>query len=186
MRLAVPEEAIMKNTKEETKAKGGWWKGLWGQLTILLSQIFFAIVLTGMVLYLVAQYKMEKFQPFELATVAGLLGGFPLIAAFGEKIKDEGIKKRLKTMGGLYIFAAICFVVFGFYQAADMAGLLPTSGAGVWIFKVVYIVTFYGGALALIFAMWTSLAALPQLMGLGGVRDRFRKIFGKRDKTKVS
>lgn len=170
---------VMNDENKEARLKGGWWSNLWGQLLVVLWQIFFAVVLTGMVLYLVAQYKIGGFQPFELATVAALIGGFPLIAAFGGKT-EEAMSKRLKTIGGLYLFAAICFVVFGFYQAADQVKIIPSSGAGVWIFKVVYIGTFYGGAIAFIFGMWMTLLAIPELIGLGGIKERVRRIVGKR------
>lgn len=169
----------MKSESKEVKARGRWWSGLWSQLLILLSQIFLAFVLAGMVLYLAAQYKMGSFQPFELAVVAGLLGGFPLIAAFGEKVDDGGLRKKLRAIGGFYLLAAICFVVFGFYQAADQAKLFPQTGAGVWMFNVVYVVTFYVGAFALIVGMWMTLEIIPQLMGLGGIRERVKKIFEK-------
>ena len=152
----------------------------WRQLLMGVGQVFLGVVLTGMVLYLVAQYKMGVFQPFELATVVGLLGGFPLVASFGEKAGEERMKNSLRAIGGLYLFAAICFVVFGFYQAADMAKLTPQVGSGVWMFKVIYTVTFYGGALAFIFGMWNTLLMIPEFMGLGGIKDMVRKIFGKR------
>jgi uncharacterized membrane protein len=73
----------MKSDVKVVKAKSKFWDDLRGQLLILFFQLFFGIVLTGMVFYLVAQYKMGSFQPFELAMTAGLLGGFPLLAAFG-------------------------------------------------------------------------------------------------------
>jgi hypothetical protein len=179
--LAATKEVTMaKSEDKKEKTKNRWWNGLWGQLLVGLGQLFFAVVFPGMVLYVVAQYKTGNFQPFELATVAGLLGGFPLIAAFNEKVDDEGIKKRLKAVGGLYLFAAICFVVFGFYLAADEAKLFPTSGVGVGIFNVIYAATFYGGGLSLIFGMWMSLEIIPRLIGLGGIKDRVRIIFSKR------
>lgn len=177
---AVEEGTVIKSEIKEVRAKGRWWSGLWGKLLVGLGQLFFGVVLTGMVLYLVAKYKMGIFQPFELATVAGLLGGFPLVAAFGDKVDDEGLRKKLRAIGGLYLFAAIFFVVFGFYQAADQAKLVPQTGAGVWEFKVIYVATFYGAALALIFGMWMTLVIIPQLVGLGGVKNRVRKIFGRR------
>lgn len=164
-------------SNDNKEAKGRWWSSLWSQLLVGLGQVFFGIVLTGMVLYLVAQYKMGIFEPFGLATVTGLLGGFPLVAAFGERVDNQGLRNKLKSIGGLYLLAAICFVVFGFYQAADYAKLLPQTGAGVWQFKVIYVVTFYGGAIALILGMWMTLGIIPQLMGLGDINDRVRKIF---------
>lgn len=169
---------VMSNESKDTKVKGRWWSGLWSQLLVGLSQIFFGVVLSGMVFYLLATYKTGDFHSFELATVAGLLGGFPLVAAFVDKGVDEVIRKRLKIVGGLYIFAAICFVVFGFYLTADQAGIAPSSQPGVWMFTVIYVTTFYGGAIALIFAMWMSLEIIPRLIGLGGVRDRIRIVFG--------
>ncbi|MBA7671655.1 hypothetical protein ES703_79815 [subsurface metagenome] len=169
---------VMRNESKDTKVKGRWWSGLWSQLLVGLSQIFFGVVLSGMVFYLLATYKTGDFHSFELATVAGLLGGFPLVAAFVDKGVDEVIRKRLKIVAGLYLFAAICFVVFGFYLTADQAGITPSSEPGVWMFTVIYVTTFYGGAIALIFAMWMSLEVIPRLIGLGGIRDRIRIVFG--------
>lgn len=177
---AVEEGMIMKSEIKVVKAKQKWWDGLWGQLLVGLGQLFFGLVLTGMVLYVVAQYKMGSFQPFELATVAGLLGGFPLLAAFGDKVDSEGLRKKLMAIGGLYLFAAIFFIVFGFYQAADQANLFPQTGAGAGVFKVTYVVTFYGAAIALILGMWMTLGIIPQLVGLGDVKDRVKKIFGRK------
>lgn len=171
---------VMSNESKDTKIKGRWWSGLWSQLLVGLGQIFFGVVLSGMVFYLVAQYKIGSFQPFELATVVGLIGGFPLVAAFGGKT-EEAMSKRLKTIGGLYLFAAICLVVFGFYQAADQAELVPSAGLGGGIFKIIYVGTFYGGAITFIFGMWLTLLVVPELIGLGGVKERIRRIFGKRD-----
>lgn len=173
--LVESENRVVKVVKPKKK----WWKDVLGQLLVGASQLFYGLVLTGMVLYLVAQYKTENFQPFELATVAGLLGGFPLVAAFGDKAIEEGISKKLKILSALYLLSAISFVVFGFYLAADEAKLLPVVGAGVWTFKVVYLTSFYTGAIAMVFAMWATLGIIPQLMGLGSVMERVKKIFGK-------
>src|SRR4030042_1585934 len=177
---AVEEGTVMKSEIKEVRAKQRWWGGLWGQLLVGLGQLFFGVVLTGMVFYVVAQYKMGRFQPFELATAAGVLGGFPLLAAFGDKVDNEGLRKKLMAIGGLYLFAAIFFVVFGFYQAADQAKLISQTGTEVWVFKVVYVATFYGAAVALSLGMWMTLEIIPQLVGLGGVKDRVKKIFGRK------
>lgn len=173
----------MNDENKDLKVERRWWSGLWAQVLVGLSQVFFVVVLVGMVLYLGAQYKMENFQPLELAMVAGLLGGFPLVAAFADKGENETTRKRLKMVGGLYLLAAIFFVVFGFYQAADQAGMSPESGRGVWMFKVIYVTTFYIGAVALVLGMLMSLEIIPRLVGLGGVMDRIRLIFRKRNKV---
>jgi hypothetical protein len=96
---------------------------------------------------------------------------------------SEELAKRLKAIGGLYLIAAVLFVVFGFYQAADQAKIISQTGAGLWIFKVVYIATFYGAAIALTSGMWMTLGVAPTLMGLGSVRDRVKRIFGTRKQT---
>lgn len=167
------------NEANEAKVKQQWWSELPGQLLMGLFQIFFGIVLTGMVLYLAAQYKTGTIQPFELATVAGLLGGFPLVAAIG---RDSEFKQTLLWIGGLYIFSAIFFVVFGFYQAADQAKLLPTTGSTVWMFTVIFVTTFYTAAIALIIGMWKTLLFIPKMVGLGSILDN---IF-RRNRAKVS
>lgn len=172
---------VMADESKKDKKKINWWKELAPPLLMGAGQLFFGIVLTGMVLYLVAKYKEGDFEPFALATVAGLLGGFPLVTSFGEKV-EEGIKKQLRWVGGLYIFSAIFFVVFGFYQAADQACLIPQSGSWVWAFQVIYAVTFYGAAISLIIGMWLTLILLPKLVGLGAVTDRFKRIFRRKDK----
>ncbi len=159
-------EKVMNDHNKDEKIKRKWWRGLGSQLLVGLSQLFFGVVLSGMVIYLVAQYKMENFQSFELATVAGLLGGFPLVAAFADKGTDEAIRKKLKRIGGLYLLAAIFFVVFGFYQAGDQAKIIPSDGRAAWMFITIYMTTFYGGAIALILGMWLSLEMLPRLVGL--------------------
>ena len=174
----------MNDNNKDEKIERKWWRGLWGQLLVGLSQIFFGVVLSGMVIYLVAQYKMGEFQSFELAMLAGLLGGFPLVAAFAGKREDETVRKRLKVIGGLYLLAAIFFTVFGFYHAGDQAGIIPSSGQFVGIYSAIYATTFYGGAIALVFGMWMSLELVPRLIGLGGVRDRVRIIFRKQNKVK--
>ena len=171
------EGTVMNDEDKEAKVERRWWSGLWAQVLVGLSQVFFVVVLVGMVLYLGAQYKMENFQPLELAMVAGLLGGFPLVAAFADKGENETTRKRLKMVGGLYLLAAIFFVVFGFYQAADQAGMSPKSGQGVWMFKVIYVTTFYISAVALVLGMLMSLEIIPRLVGLGGVMDRIRIVF---------
>lgn len=174
----------MTNANEQTRVKAKWWAGIPGQVLVGVSQLFFGIVLSGMVLYLIAQYKTGQFDTFGLATVASLLGGFPLVATFSERVKDEGTRKKLGIIGGLYLFAAICFVVFGFYFKADQAHLLPQTGRNAVLFDVIYVATFYGGAIAFIFGMWMTLEIIPQLMGLGGIKERVKVIFRSRRRKK--
>jgi peptidoglycan/LPS O-acetylase OafA/YrhL len=156
----------------------------WGSLVIQVSgQLFFAVVLLGMVLYLLAQYKKDSFQPFELATVVGLLGGFIFVAAFGGKV-PEGLRKRLKRIGSLYLLATISLVVFGFYQAADQAKLVPKGWLTTGWMTVFYTLTFYMGTLSFIAAMWLTLRAIPEFLEIGNVGDIWRSIFGGKPKRK--
>lgn len=154
------DKAIMKSEGKEEKAKESWTDLLKPALWI----VFFAVALVGTALYLVAEYKVGVFQPFQLATVTGLLGGFPLVAGYGEKLGDEEVRKKLKVIGWVYLLSAIMFVLFGFYQAADRAGLFTGSGALEWLMIVIYGVTFYVGALAMIYGMWKSLEMLSGLL----------------------
>lgn len=162
------DKAIMKSKGKEAKAKEKAKEKEKESWTDLLKPalwiVFFAVALVGTALYLVAESKVGVFQPFQLATVAGLLGGFPLVAGYGEKLGDEGVGKKLKVIGWVYLLSAIMFVVFGFYQAADMAGMFIGSGALEWIMIVIYGVTFYVGALAMIYGMWKSLEMLGGLL----------------------
>ena len=169
-------------TKKADKGMKGWWRWDWrelpGSLLFGIGEVFIGIVLAGMVLYIVSIYKSGNSQPFELAGIAGLLGGFPLVAAFSEKVGEGlNLKKPLLVIGGLYLLAAVLFVVFGFYQASDQAGLAPSTGAGVWMFKTIYVVMFYGGALALVFGMWRTIVLIPKLMGLGGFKAELKNMF---------
>lgn len=174
------DKVIMKSEGKEVKAKG---KNRFDvkDLGVVLGQFFLGFALLGIAIYVVAEYKLRIFQPFQLATVAAFLGGFPLVAVFGfgEKIDDKRMRDRLRMVGGLYLLAAICFVVFGFYQAADMAGLLPASGAASWILKVVYGAAFTIGALGMAFGMLESLRILPWLLRpfWDSIRDGAMKIF---------
>ena len=63
---------------------------------------------------------------------------------------------------------------------ADQANLFPQTGAGAGVFKVTYVVTFYGAAIALILGMWMTLGIIPELTGLGDVKDRVKKIFERK------
>jgi len=123
---------------------------------------------------------MNSFQPFELATVVGIIGGFPLIASFTatDKINEE-LKRKLRAIGVLFLFAAICFVIFGFYQAADQAKLLESGSNGYRILTVVYIVTFYGGAISFIWGIWKTLWIMPELLELNDVIKRMGKLHKK-------
>ena len=156
------DKAIMKSKGKEAKAKA---KESWTDLLKpALWIVFFAVALVGTALYLVAEYKVGVFQPFQLATVAGLLGGFPLVAGYGEKSGDEGVRKKLIVIGWVYLLSAIMFVVFGFYQAADMAGIFTVNEVLKRIMMVIYGVTFYVGVLAMIYGMWKSLEMLGGLL----------------------
>jgi hypothetical protein len=168
-------------TNEDEKQENKWWNGLVIQLMVFLGQLFFMFVLTGIVLYIATQYKLVNSQPFELATVVGMLGGFPLVAGINEKANKK-LSSRLKTIGGLYLFSAIMFVVFGFYLAADQAQLIKSDSKGAWIFIAIYSITLFGGAIAFIGGMWLTLGIIPQLVGLGSFVDRVKKIFKKTDK----
>ena len=154
------DKAIMKSKGKEAKEKESWTDLLKPALWI----VFFTVALVGAALYLVAVYKVGDFQPFQLATVAGLLGGFPLVAGYSEKLGDEGVRKKLKVIGWVYLLSAIMFVVFGFYQAADIAGIFTVNEVLKRIMMVIYGVTFYVGVLAMIYGMWKSLEMLGGLL----------------------
>jgi hypothetical protein len=171
-----------------TGEKGGENKGVgsdWGKwVFFVVGELFFMVVMLGMVLYLVAQYKKDSFHPFELATVVGLLGGFIFVAAFAERVVDT-LSIRLKRIGSLYLLSTISFVIFGLYQAGDQAQLLQAGESGSWIMKWVYPFTFYTGAVSFIVAMLLTLWVIPGLMEPGALWDAVRRIFGGKPKENL-
>ena len=173
-----PEKKENKSTSKEGRVKKKWQSNLWNQSLTILCELFFVFVLVGMILYLVAQYQKDVFQPFELATVVGLIGGFPLMASFMDKTEGK-LKNKLRIIGALYLLAAIFFVVFGFYEAADKAGLLKSAGALAWVLNAVYVVTLYLGAITFILGMLMTLLAIPELIGTNNIKDFVSKLFQK-------
>ena len=136
--------------------------GLGRIVFMVFSYILIAVILLGLVLYLIAQYKLQTiFQPFELATVVGLVGGFIFVAGFRESA-DDRMKKRLKGIGSLCLFSAISFVIFGLFQAANQANLIST-GTAAGLAKIVYPLTFYVGAVGFIGALLWTLWLIPDL-----------------------
>jgi Na+/H+-dicarboxylate symporter len=164
-----------------TGNNGGEKKGFWSDpasfMVIGLGYIFFMFVLLGMILYLAAHYIMGILQPFEMATVVALVGGFIFVAAFGEKVTD-GLRKRLKRIGSLYLLSTISLVIFGLYQAADQAKILQKSLT--WV----YTTTFYGGAISFIVAMLLTFWVIPELMETGALLDVVRRKFWGKPKEK--
>ena len=141
-----------------------FWGGILDQVSRAIAPSFMMLVIVGMVLYLIAQYKLQQFQPFELASIGGLLGGFPLMASFGERV-SQPMARTLQRIGGLYLMGAILFVIFGFYQAADEAKLLDPNAGYSGLFKWIYTITFYGGGLSFAGGMWSSLRLIPEWLG---------------------
>ena len=148
-------------TGKDRGEKMGFWSHPGSFVVFGLSYLFFVVVLLGMILYLFAQYKKDIFQPFEMATVVALVGGFIFVAAFGEHV-GEKLRPKLKRIGSLYLLSTISLVIFGLYQAADEAKLLQKSLT--WV----YTATFYGGAIFFIVAMLLTFWVIPELMEIRG------------------
>jgi len=155
----------------------------WGKFVVsVLAYLVVIVILIGMILYLIAQYKKDIFQPFEMATVVGLVGGFIFVAAFGEPNKT--FSRRLKRIGTLYLLSTITLVVFGFYQAADQAKLAPAGGLTSGWITTFYVLTFYLGAGLFCVAILLTLTVIPQLVGIDNLGDVARRIFGGQPKGK--
>ncbi len=137
----------------------------WEFLPFLVFEVILVVVLLGLVMYLIAQYKSQQFQPFELATAVGLLGGF----SFGLAVVPDCPKQlslRLRLIGVLYLAATIGFIIFGFYQAADQAQLVNNTSPILvrWWFTATFQVSFYSGALALVIALFYTVWSIPNLI----------------------
>jgi hypothetical protein len=136
--------------------KRGFWSDPINFMVIGLGCLFFMFVLLGMILYLAAHYIMGILQPFEMATVVALVGGFIFVAAFGEHV-DEELRPKLRRIGVLYLLSTISLVVFGLYQAADQAKLLQKSLT--WV----YTTTFYMGVISFTAALVLTFWVIPEL-----------------------
>ena len=170
--------------KEEKQAEENGSKQDWVKVVAFaLGELLVLVVLIGMILYLVAQYAKDSFNPFEMATVVALVGGFIFVAAFGSNV-DAKLRPRLKAIGGLYLLSTIALIVFGFYQAADQAKLAPKGGlTGDWI-TTFYVATFYIGAILFCIALIGTLVAIPNILGVHSFEDLSKIMFGKKPKKK--
>ena len=147
--------------KKRSEDSSEMW-GLGRMVFMVFRYVLIAVILLGLVLYLVAQYKLQTIlQPFELATVIGLVGGFVFLAGFRESA-DDRMRKRLKGIGSLCLFSAISLTLFGLYQGANQANLLST-GTAAGLAKIVYPLTFYVGAVGFIGAVFWTLWVIPDL-----------------------
>jgi len=143
------------NNKLETVNNQSRWNTLLG---IIFGYVFFVVLLMGMVFYLVVQYSNDSFQPFTLATAVALIGGVTLSTAFSAKCPDN-IRPRLRKVGALCLVATVSFIVFGFFQPIDKAGIHALDGVLKWVIPIF----FYMGAISFIIAILMTLLVIPKI-----------------------
>ena len=86
-----------------------------GLYTIILY-VLGLILLYGIILYVVFRYNSpENLQPFEMATVTALLGGFALAGGFSGVARLKDLTFSLRRIGALYIASTIAFFLFGLF-----------------------------------------------------------------------
>lgn len=169
---------------KETRARGSNRSQMGGLAGNVVFMLIFTVILIGLVLYLVAIYQTPQgFRPFDLATVAGLLGGLMLVCAYANSC-PERLKLGLRKTGVSYLVSTMAFVIFGLYQAADQAGLGDKlTGASHGWFVGVYMTTFYLGAIALSVALFWTIWSIPALVRWDGRKEVISDAGGDRGES---
>lgn len=137
----------------------GWWEQVLSVLAYPFFMALFVVILLGLAGYLVAQYNSSNFQPFDLATVVGLLGGFSFTIAFSDKCPDA-LRKNLRLVGALYLLATISFVVLGLFIPVDKLRIEALTGWLTWIIPL----SFYLGAVPFAIAVFLTLLNIGKII----------------------
>ena len=121
----------------------------------LVLYIFSLLLLVAMVFYVVFTYETQT-STFELATVAGLLGGFALAGGLLDT-KLPSLSFSLRRIGALYLVSTIALIFFGLFVPIDKQNI-PSMAR---ITKIVMPISFYLGALSFIVATVWFLWLVP-------------------------
>jgi len=121
-------------------------------IIIIAAQVVYYLLFFGFILYTIFNYQTLQGQPFELAKISALLGGFALTGGFSGITTHDILKFRLRRIGALYIVSTIFFVLFGLYQPLDKSDAAESLKN---ILKIVIPLAFYGG---LIFFLMATLS----------------------------
>lgn len=81
---------------------------------VVVFNVLFPIMLVGLLGYVVAVLPQDRFEPFELAIISVLLGGFALAGGSLER-SGSALSLGLRRVGVLYLASAIAFILFGLY-----------------------------------------------------------------------
>ena len=84
------------------------------RLLQIVTGLLGACMFLGIVFFTIFHYGVAgSFQPFEMAIVTGLLGGFALTGGFSSNTRLVNFAYTLRRVGALYIIATIAFFLFG-------------------------------------------------------------------------
>lgn len=118
------------------------------------------VLLFGLFGYIIVTIPREEYEPFELAIVSALLGGFTLAGGFASRPAPR-LATGLRRVGALYIASTIAFVVFGLYITLDK---VATPGDALSkVTQIIVPASFYVGAPAFTWATAWLVTLVPQI-----------------------
>ena len=120
------------------------------------------VLILGLFGYVLVTVPRGEYEPFELAIVSALLGGFVLASGFISRPADK-LATGLKRVGVLYLVATIAFVVFGLYITLDK---IATAGDSLSkLTQVIVPGSLYIGVPAFTWATASLVTLTPQIWG---------------------
>ena len=127
----------------------------------LILCVFEMLLFLGIILYIVFRYSNPaNLQPFEMATVTTLLGGFALAGGFSGNARLVSLAFALRGIGALYIASTIAFVLFGLFlplTEKTLPELLKEIATPVIVFGA------YSGAFLFVIATGWILYVIPRI-----------------------
>ncbi len=142
------------------KTRGVFKSGFYGLLAVALTLLAVFQIL-GIILYIVFRYSNpHNFQPFEMATVSGLIGGFALAGGFSANERLRVLVFSLRKIGAIFISATIAFSLFGiFIPLTDQS--FPSSLTG--LSGLISLIAVYLGAFLFTIGTIWFLCIIPRL-----------------------
>ena len=118
------------------------------------------VIVCGLFGYVLVTVPQGEYEPFELATISALLGGFVFAGGFMSQSETRSAL-GLKRVGALYLASTIAFVVFGFYITLDK---IATEGDALSKVTLVLVpISLYIAVLAFAWATAWLVTLIPQI-----------------------